>query len=122
MHGFSEHGSDSTALSYGEQKRKSFITSLGWQATGQLGSVRPFARVTWEFESKDDDRMVSATPVGFNGTYSMPVIKPDDNYIRYLVGLASDFGKFTGYITGSGTSSRGDGNAYAFTIGVRVPL
>jgi outer membrane lipase/esterase len=122
VHGFSEHGSDSTALAYGEQKRKSFITSLGWQATGQLGSVRPFGRVTWEFENKDDDRTVSATPVGFNGTYSMPVIKPDDNYIRYLVGLASDFGKFTGYITGSGTSSRGDGNAYSVTVGVRVPL
>ena len=30
--GFSEQGSDSTALSYGEQKRESLITSLGWQA------------------------------------------------------------------------------------------
>ena len=122
VHGFSERGSDSTALSFGEQKRKSFITSLGWQATGQVAMVRPFARVTWEFESKDDDRTVSATPVGLNTTYAMPVIKPDDNYIRYVVGLASDFGRFTGYITGSGTSSRSDGNGYAVTLGVRVPL
>ena len=122
VHGFSERGSDSTALSFGEQKRKSFITSLGWQATGQIGAVRPFARVTWEFEGKDDERTVSATPVGLNGTYSMPVLKPDDNYVRYLVGVASDFGRFTGYLTGSGTSSRGDGNGYAVTLGVRVPL
>jgi outer membrane lipase/esterase len=122
VHGFSEQGSDSTSLSFGEQKRESFITSLGWQATGQLGSVRPFARVTWEFESKDSDRSVSATPNGMNGTYSMPVVKPDDNFLRYVVGVSSDFGRVTGFITGSGTSGRGDGNGYAVTVGVRVPI
>ena len=49
---FSERGSDSTALSYGEQKRTSLITSLGWQVTGRINMVRPFARVTWENESR----------------------------------------------------------------------
>jgi outer membrane lipase/esterase len=119
---FSERGSDSTALSYGKQERTSFITSLGWQATGQVGAVRPFGRVTWEFESRDDDRSVSATPIGLNTTYAMPVAKPDDNFIRYVVGAATDFGRVTGYITGSGTSGRGDGNGFAVTVGVRVPL
>ncbi|HEY1326034.1 MAG TPA: autotransporter domain-containing protein [Casimicrobiaceae bacterium] len=122
VHGFSESGSDSTALSYGEQKRKSLITSAGWQATGQLGMVRPFARVTWEFEGKDDDRTVSATPVGGPGGYSMPTLKPDDNYVRYLLGAAMDFGRVTGYITGEGVSSRSDGNGYGITVGMRVPI
>jgi outer membrane lipase/esterase len=122
VNAFSENGSDSTALSYGEQSRKSFITSAGWQATGQLGMTRPFARVTWEFEGKDDDRNVTATPLGSTLSYSMPTLKPDDNYVRYLVGIASDFGRVTGYITGEGTSSRGEGNGYAVTVGVRVPL
>ena len=66
---FSESGNDSTALSYGEQKRDSLITSLGWQVAGQLGTVRPFGRITWEFESKDDERIVRATPVGLNTSY-----------------------------------------------------
>jgi outer membrane lipase/esterase len=122
VHGFSENGSDSTALSFSEQKRKSFITSAGWQATGQLGMVRPFGRVTWEFEGKNDDRSVSATPFGLTTTYSMPVVKPDDNYVRYLVGGAMDFARVTGYITAEGTSGRSDGNGYAITVGVRVPL
>jgi outer membrane lipase/esterase len=122
VHGFSESGSDSSALSYGEQKRKSLITSAGWQATGQLGMVRPFARVTWEFEGKDDDRTVSATPVGGPGGYSMPTLKPDDNYVRYLLGAAMDFGRVTGYITGEGVSSRSDGNGYGITVGMRVPI
>jgi outer membrane lipase/esterase len=119
---FSERGSDSTALSYGEQERKSFLSTLGWQVAGQIGGVRPFARVAWEFEGKNDERFVSATPVGFNVTYSVPTVKPDDNYVRYLVGASADFGRVTGYLVGSATSGRSDGNGYGITVGVRVPL
>ena len=43
----SESGTDSTALAYGKQKRDSFIPSLGWQAQGQWGPVRPFAPAMW---------------------------------------------------------------------------
>jgi outer membrane lipase/esterase len=119
---FSENGSDSTALSYEKQKRRSFTQSLGWQATGQVGMVRPYARVTWEHESKADARSVTANPLGFAGSYSSPTLTPDDSWVRYVVGAASDFGRLTGYVTASGTSGRGDGNGYAFTVGVRVPL
>jgi outer membrane lipase/esterase len=120
--GFSEQSSDSTALAYGEQRRKSFVSTLGWQVAGQIGNVRPFARLAWEFEGKDDDRFVSATPVGLDGTYSVPTIRPDDNYFRYLVGASADFGRVTGYLVGSGTAGRSDGNGYGITVGVRVPL
>lgn len=119
---FSESGNDSTALSYAEQKRKSLISSLGWQVAGQLGAVRPFGRVTWEFESKDDARTVRATPVGLNTSYAMTLGKPDDNYVRYLIGGAMDFSRVTGYITAEGTSGRDTGNGYAITVGVKVPL
>jgi len=122
VNAFSENGSDSTALSYDEQSRKSLVTSAGWQATGQLGMVRPFGRITWEFESKNDERQVTATPLGGPVSYSMPALKPDDNYVRYLVGVASDFGRVTGYVSAEGTSSRSEGNGYAITVGVRVPL
>ena len=119
---FSENGNDSTALSYGEQERTSLVTSLGWQVAGRIGNARPFARVTWELESKDDARSVSASSVTLGGNYSVPVIKPDNNYLEYLVGVSADFGRVTGYVTGSGTSGRSDGNGYGVTVGVRVPL
>ena len=122
VNAFSENSTDSTALSYDEQKRTSFITSLGWQATGQWAMVRPFARITWENESKDGVRSVTATPLGLNGTYSIELGKPDNNYVRYLVGAATDFGRVTGYLTASGTSSRSEGNGYTVTLGMRVPL
>ncbi|HEX6136342.1 MAG TPA: autotransporter domain-containing protein [Casimicrobiaceae bacterium] len=119
---FSERGSDSTALSYGEQERKSLVSTLGWQVAGQIGNVRPFARIAWEFESKDDQRFVSAALVGFDGSYSVPVIRPDDNFFRYALGASADFGRVTGYLVGSATSSRSDGNGYGITVGLRVPL
>lgn len=74
--GFAERGDDSTALIYGEQNRKSFISTLGWQVSGRIGNVRPFARVGWEIEGKHDDRFVSASAVTLGGNYSIPALSP----------------------------------------------
>lgn len=120
--GFAERGADSTALIYGEQDRKSFISTVGWQVAGQIGSVRPFARVGFEFEGRNDDRFVSASSVTLGGDYSIPVLKPDSQYVRYVAGASTDFGRVTGYLVGSATSGRSDGNGYGVTVGVRVPL
>ena len=41
----------------------------------------------------------------------MPVIKPDNNYALFnLVGVSADFGGVTGFVTGSATAGRSDGN------------
>jgi outer membrane lipase/esterase len=122
VNGFAERGSDSTALIYEDQKRESFVTTLGWQVTGQIGSVRPFARIAYELESDDDGRTVSASSVTLGGRYAIPTIKPDRDYVSYLLGGSMDFGRVTGYLTGFATSGRSDGNAYGVTVGVRVPL
>jgi outer membrane lipase/esterase len=119
---FQEQGSNSTTMAYDQQKRKSSVGSLGWQASGRLGVIRPYARVTWEFELDNDERSVSAGVYGTTGTFSVPAYKPDDNYVQFSVGAATDFGKVTVYVTGSGTTSRSDGDGYAITAGVRVPL
>ena len=73
-------------------------------------------------ESKDDDRFVSASSVTLGGQYFVPVIRPDDNYLRYMLGVSADFGRVTGYVTGSATAGRSNGNDYGDTVGIRVPL
>ena len=122
VHAFSETGSDSLALNYGEQKVEQLLWSAGWQVAGNIGSVRPFARATWEYESMDKARSVNASSISLGGSYSIPVVKPDSNYALFNVGASVDFGRVTGYITGSGTAARGDGNYYAVTVGIRAPL
>ena len=84
--------------------------------------MRPFARLTWELESKDSARYVSASSVTLGGHYSVQTLKPDSSYVEYLLGVSADFGRVTGYLTGSGTSGRSDGDGYGVTVGVRVPL
>ncbi|MGE5087856.1 MAG: autotransporter outer membrane beta-barrel domain-containing protein [Candidatus Levyibacteriota bacterium] len=119
---FAESGSDSTALFYGAQDRESMISNLGWQVAGHIGGVRPFARVTWDSEMRNGDRFVSATPVGLNGTYSVPTLKPDSSYVEYVLGASADFGGVTGFLTASTTSGNDSGNGYAITLGLRVPM
>ena len=122
VHAYAEDGADSTALAYAQQSRKSLISTIGWQGSTQFGPVRPFARIAWEFEGRNDERFVTATPVALNGTYSIPTVKPDDNWVRYLLGVSTEFGRVTGYLTGEGTSSRNNGDGYAITLGIRVPI
>jgi outer membrane lipase/esterase len=124
VYAWSETGTSSTAMSFGHQKRDSFVSSLGWQADGNLGWGRPWARVTWEKDYNNDDRSVRAGLVSMPGTFALPVFKPDDNYILFNVGLAGELGnsRITGFVTVNATASKNDGNYQAITVGIRAPL
>jgi len=122
VNAYAENGSDSTALQFGEQRRKSAITSLGWQGVGDFNTFRPYARITWEIESKDNERLVTAQPVTLGTSYSMPTIKPDNSWANFLVGTTANFGSVIGYLNGTATAGKSDGNVYSVTVGVRIPL
>ncbi|MEO8974669.1 MAG: hypothetical protein ABI552_02750, partial [Casimicrobiaceae bacterium] len=62
------------------------------------------------------------TPVGLGGTYSIDTYQPDKDYALFNLGASTDFGKVTGYVSGAATASKGDGNYWAVTVGIRVPL
>ena len=98
------------------------LWSVGWQVAGKYGIVRPWARATWEYDSLDKDRTVTASSNTLNGSYAIPVTKPDNNYALFNVGAAVDWPGVTGFISGSGTAGRGDGNYWAVTVGVRMPI
>jgi outer membrane lipase/esterase len=126
--GFSEGGGTSTSLRYGEQDRDSLIASVGWQAQGSWGALRPFGRVTWEYEFKDDERSVTASPSA-GGAYTIGVGKPDDNWFLFNFGASMDFGQATasygrlaGYLMGSATAGKGDGDSWSITAGIRLPM
>ena len=116
-------------MRFGEQNRDSLIASLGWQAQGQWGALRPFGRVTWEYEFEDELPSVSASPAGIGGTFATSFRKPDDNWALFNVGASMDFGgrsttmgPVSGYLMGSATAGKDDGDSYSVTLGVRVPF
>ena len=122
VHQISETSTDSTALNYAGQTREQLLWSAGWQVAGSLGGVRPYARATWEYDSKDQNRYVNASSVTLGGAYSVPVVKPDSSYALFNLGASTEFGGVTAYVTGTGTAGRSDGNYWAVTIGIRTPL
>ncbi len=119
---FSEDGSSSTTMNFDQQRRKSGIASLGWQVAGTFGSFRPFARASWEIETKDDERQVGASIVGMGGRFTVPAYRPDKDYALFTVGAATDIGRVTAFVSGEATGGKSDGNGYAITVGMRVPL
>ncbi len=119
---FSEMSADSTALTYGEQSRTQLLWSLGWQVAGNVGGIRPYARATWEIDSKDPASSISASSVTLGGNYSVPVAKPDNSYALFNLGASTELGGVTGFIAGSATAGRTDGNYWAITVGLRMPL
>ena len=98
------------------------LWSAGWQVAGKFGGIRPFARATWEYDSHDNDRTVTASSNTLGGSYTIPAFKPDNSYALFNLGAAADFGGVTGYISGSGTAARSDGNYWAITVGLRMPI
>jgi len=120
--GFAESGTSSSAMSYGDQKQDTFSSSVGWQASGVLGSFRPFGRVSWEY-TDNNNRDVTAGLVSMPGTFSLPAYNPKMDYALFLVGASVPLGKdLTGFLSVSASAGNNAGNYQAVTVGIRAPL
>jgi outer membrane lipase/esterase len=128
VYAWSETGTSSTAMSFGHQKRGAFFSSLGWQAVGTYGNLRPYARVSWEKDYNSDERIVHAGLVSTGGvSFGLPALKPDTDYALFDVGVAADLGavgvsRITGFVSVNATASKSDGNYQAITVGIRAAL
>ena len=109
-------------MAFDQQDRNSSILCAGLAGVGQDRQRPPVRSVTWEYEMEDETRYVQASVYGMGGGFSMPVYQPDNNWFKFNLGAAADFGKVTGYITGSATAGKSDGDSYAITLGVRIPM
>jgi len=124
VYAWSEEGTSSTAMSFGQQQRESLASSLGWQASGTFGSLRPFARVTWEKEYDHGERTVRAGLVSTGGIgFGLPALRPDDSYALFGIGASTDLGnRLVGFASINATAAKNNGNYQAVTVGVRLPL
>ena len=120
---FSERGNDSTALTYEQQSQDPVWASLGYQIAGTVSGFRPFARATWEYNfNSEDNRQVTARSNTLNGTYTVPGFKQDDSWWLFDVGVSKELGKVTGFVSGNVSAGKDDGDYWAITVGIRVPL
>ena len=120
--GFAETGTSSTAMTFGDQKYDPFSSSVGWQAAGTLGFLRPFGRVSWEY-TNNSNYSVTAGLVSMPGQFSLPAYKFDNNYALFQLGASANLGaSAVGFISFSATAGNSSGNYQAVTVGIRAPL
>ncbi|HEX5352540.1 MAG TPA: autotransporter domain-containing protein [Rhodanobacteraceae bacterium] len=93
--GYSENGSDATAMTFGRQDRHAMIATLGWQLTANVQAggalLHPYARVAWNNDNEADAREVTAGLVSMPGTFALPGFAPEGNWGSVGVGLSADF-------------------------------
>lgn len=90
VNGFDESGAGVANLRMHSQRRKSEVWSGGVRASMSLGKWTPWLRVTADRERRDDERLVSATPLSMaatGSTYDIPAWRPDTSYTTAALGL-----------------------------------
>ena len=122
--GYSENGSDATAMTFGNQDRHALVGTLGWQLTGNLqtggATLHPFARVAWNHDNDADPRDVTAGLVSMPGTFALPGFAPDKNWGSVGVGLAADFTpSFSGWIGYDGRFSDSSQSVDSLNLGAK---
>lgn len=86
---FEEAGAGSANLRFGTQKRRSEVWSVGVRASYDWNGWTPYVRVTADKERKDDERLVTATPLSLAtaNSYALPAYAADSSYVTTYVGL-----------------------------------
>ena len=82
--GFSEDGSDSTAMTFGEQTREAMVGEFGAraQATVRAGfaTLSPYVQVAYDYDGDAHQRSITAGLVTLPGTFDMPGYTPADSW------------------------------------------
>lgn len=119
---YSENSTESTALAYPKQDIDSLFGSLGWQASYAMSEhLRPYVRVTWDREFKDDTKQAWAQSLSMPSTlpYAVPGVEYDRDYGNLTLGVRSKLGGLevnTG-ITATAAQKGGDNYGAFLSVG-----
>ena len=100
VNGFDEAGGGVAGLRMAAQKRRSEVGSLGLRASWDLGTFTPYAQFTADKERKNDERLVTATPltlVSSGNSYDLPAYSIDSSYTTFTIGVRGVIGGWLGY-------------------------
>lgn len=90
VNAFDESGAGVANLRIHEQKRKSEVVSAGLRASYNLGQWTPWLRFTADKETRDDDRVITATPLtmaAIGSSYDIPAYMPESKFTTVAFGV-----------------------------------
>jgi outer membrane lipase/esterase len=100
VNNFNEDGSDSSAMSFGQQTRESLLGEVGWRVQGAMpmswGVLSPYAQVAYDYDGDARQRDVVGGLNTMNGEFAVPGFTPDREWGEVQVGLNGRFGPHWG--------------------------
>jgi outer membrane lipase/esterase len=113
-----------TALSFGDQTRNSAVSELGYQASIDLGTWRPFAKLVWNHEFANTDRNVTASLTSVTApSYWMPAVILGKDWGSGMIGATMTLAQgVTGYATFTSQIAQHNVVTYGGQIGLNVAL
>jgi outer membrane lipase/esterase len=124
INGYAETNSSGapTALSFGSQTRNSTISELGYQASLKYGIWEPYAKVVWDHEWGDLDRLVAATLTSIVApSFTMPAVILGRDWAMATVGTRVKLGdRLSGYAALIAELGQNNVATYGGQIGLNV--
>jgi outer membrane lipase/esterase len=114
-----------TALMFGNQRRDSAVTELGYQASLDLGIWHPYGKLVWNHELASTNRLVTASvpEIAFAPSYTMPAVIFGKDWVTGTLGTRVAFGRgITGYASLTGQTGQSGVVSYGAQLGVNVAL
>ncbi|MCC8971935.1 autotransporter outer membrane beta-barrel domain-containing protein [Bradyrhizobium brasilense] len=111
-----------TALSFGSQTRNSAVTEFGYRASVKFGIWEPYAKLTWDHEFADLNRLVTASLTSIVApSFSMPGVILGRDWAAATIGtrfrLANNI---SGYAALTGQLGQNNATTYGGQIGLNV--
>jgi len=116
VNAFDESNAGSANLRIAEQNLRSEVWGIGARVSGNFAGWSPWARVTVDRERKNNDRMVTATPISLatGNSYDLPAYSPDRDFVTTSLGVTGWLGPnilvgFNGYHVSGRSGARDEG-------------
>ena len=125
--GFSEQSNSVTAMTFGDQRRESLRSRLGWQVAAETRwaeiKVRPYAQLSYDYEHKRDERSYSAGFVGGNSAMEMPTANRTGGYGTLLAGMSAELSRAMRLGVGASTTiNQAGANNAAINVTLSAPF
>jgi outer membrane lipase/esterase len=113
-----------TALSFAGQTRNSAVSEIGYQASVEVGTWTPFAKLAWDHEFAATNRLVTASLTTIAApSYSMPAAVLGTDWATATVGAGVRMGHgVTAYAMFLGEIGQANATYYGGQVGVNVAL
>lgn len=114
-----------TALSYVGQARNSAVTEFGYQASTDIGRWHPYAKLVWNHEWANTNRLVTASEpeVPFGPAFALPAVIVGKDWATATLGTTAALGRgVTAYGSFSGEIGQGNVVTYGGQFGLNVAL